>query len=743
MSYKPIHNYRQRDKLPPNDPGKIIYGSHLSDDFEAISEAISSLDSKVENGGSSGLPSGDGYDDTQIKSDLATETNARIAGDANLQEQIDNLPSGGGDGYDDTELRADLAQEIDDRIAGDADLQTQIDALGAGGGGGAESLNDLSDVDLTTPPSDGDQLIFNAVLQKWVAGEYKPFPSEMPDLIPGEEGWTGDTDILESTGSLGFKIDGTDYVTGPATINAGNVLSLYWLGDPDSGEHIDCPDGTYISGSIRAEIAGGSKSYHTYVDKNPDVDFQDVQDVEANAVIESEIVTVSGTNSYCYFAGSSDSTSFEYKKNNDAWANVVTRASVYFEAGDDLQLRHTSGDEGATVTSTVTIGEKTITWSTTSIVSGIVTPTIEAPENDSIDISQTPTLLSSTYEAIGSTPNHASSDWQVMDENGDVIYESLNNTSDLESHKVDQKLDTATVYRCRVRYRATDGRESEWSPIVTFTTTDLIPGQYVWKSGNTSWTVPAGCYSLTLANVGNGGPGNMGTDTQHNGVYSGGGGALKWLNDYPVEPGDVLSLRGGVITFADGKTFALNSAVNNTAGAPSGLLDGGQMGGNGCAKSDPSPTWDCAGGGGAGGYTGRGGGGGRVWSSTCYVGRPGGGGGAGGGGSCGYSKNWRTRGGGGGGGSTFLYGQGNNGGGGQKGPWKSSDAGTNGINYLAGEQRGGNGSAKGSAGGGGGAAAPHFDSGGSPHGSGAGWCVRFVWPGDESRGHFPAAVEDV
>ena len=40
MSYKPVHNYRQRDKLPPNDPNKIIYGSHLSDDFEAISRAL-------------------------------------------------------------------------------------------------------------------------------------------------------------------------------------------------------------------------------------------------------------------------------------------------------------------------------------------------------------------------------------------------------------------------------------------------------------------------------------------------------------------------------------------------------------------------------------------------------------------------------------------------------------------------------------------------------------------------------
>jgi hypothetical protein len=36
--YKPIHNYRRKDKLTPGDPDKIIYGSDLQDDFEAIAK---------------------------------------------------------------------------------------------------------------------------------------------------------------------------------------------------------------------------------------------------------------------------------------------------------------------------------------------------------------------------------------------------------------------------------------------------------------------------------------------------------------------------------------------------------------------------------------------------------------------------------------------------------------------------------------------------------------------------------
>ena len=48
MPYKPIHNYRRRDKLAPNDPEKIIYGSHLSDDFEAISKAIGRIQGEID-----------------------------------------------------------------------------------------------------------------------------------------------------------------------------------------------------------------------------------------------------------------------------------------------------------------------------------------------------------------------------------------------------------------------------------------------------------------------------------------------------------------------------------------------------------------------------------------------------------------------------------------------------------------------------------------------------------------------
>ena len=66
--------------------------------------------------------------DTALSGRVDAEVADRIAGDANLQDQIDALGTGG-DGYDDSEIKADLAQETQDRIDGDSALQAQINNL--------------------------------------------------------------------------------------------------------------------------------------------------------------------------------------------------------------------------------------------------------------------------------------------------------------------------------------------------------------------------------------------------------------------------------------------------------------------------------------------------------------------------------------------------------------------------------------------------------------------------------------
>lgn len=48
MSYKPIHAWKRKDKLPSKDPQKIIYGSDLQDEFDSIAGEFGSLEGHIE-----------------------------------------------------------------------------------------------------------------------------------------------------------------------------------------------------------------------------------------------------------------------------------------------------------------------------------------------------------------------------------------------------------------------------------------------------------------------------------------------------------------------------------------------------------------------------------------------------------------------------------------------------------------------------------------------------------------------
>jgi len=131
--------------------------------WENVSGGISYNDGDVnttgkfvgDGSGLTNIPTSDGnsYDDTQIKADLATETQDRTTADSGLQDQIDNLDLSGTP-YDDTEIKEDISG-----------LQDQIDNLPTDGGGAVDSVNgqtgvvvlDASDVgalpDTYTAPS--------------------------------------------------------------------------------------------------------------------------------------------------------------------------------------------------------------------------------------------------------------------------------------------------------------------------------------------------------------------------------------------------------------------------------------------------------------------------------------------------------------------------------------------------------------------------------------------------------------
>jgi hypothetical protein len=78
MAYVPQHNYRVKDGLETGDPDKVIYGSDLQDDFEAIARDLSTLDA----------------DNVADQADLDKEIQDRKDGDSHLQTQINNLNNG-------------------------------------------------------------------------------------------------------------------------------------------------------------------------------------------------------------------------------------------------------------------------------------------------------------------------------------------------------------------------------------------------------------------------------------------------------------------------------------------------------------------------------------------------------------------------------------------------------------------------------------------------------------------------
>ena len=82
-----------------------------------------------------GIPSAD---DLSV-GELALDTSAGTAYTKLSNGTVVEI-GGSGDSYDDTQIRDDLAKETQDRIDGDDALQNQIDGLSGGGGGGAWTL---------------------------------------------------------------------------------------------------------------------------------------------------------------------------------------------------------------------------------------------------------------------------------------------------------------------------------------------------------------------------------------------------------------------------------------------------------------------------------------------------------------------------------------------------------------------------------------------------------------------------
>lgn len=113
----------------------------------------------------------------------------------------------------------------------------------------------------------------------------------------------------------------------------------------------------------------------------------------------------------------------------------------------------------------------------------VVTPTLSAPAAGATAVSQTPTLTSSAFTSYPTGDVHLSSRWQLSKASdfSSIAHDSGALTTKLTSYSLADAgvvLDPKTVYYARVRHAGKSYGDSSWSPVVSFTTTDMLAGKF-------------------------------------------------------------------------------------------------------------------------------------------------------------------------------------------------------------------------------------------------------------------------
>lgn len=185
-------------------------------------------------------------------------------------------------------------------------------------------------------------------------------------------------------------------------------------------------------------------------------------------------------------------------------------------------------------------------------------PVILTPAANATGVSLTPTLTITAPLIAGES--HASTDWQIRASNGvDVVWQALA-SAQLTSMTVDEALPANTELQVWVRGRGSLGTETAWGSRGFVTQSNAsTAGQEAIFTTSTFWTIPAGVHSISAVAIGAGGSGGH--------VSAGGGGALAYMNNIGVTPGERLSVIVGDV-------FAEN--VELLSGGYSGLYYGSQ-----------------------------------------------------------------------------------------------------------------------------------------------------------------------
>lgn len=230
-------------------------------------------------------------------------------------------------------------------------------------------------------------------------------------------------------------------------------------------------------------------------------------------------------------------------------------------------------------------------------------PTITSPTASQIVASRTPTITASAFSKYGNV-THASTDWQVSDniDFNTIRYQSLTDTSNKTSIVTD---DLAGGDRyVRVRYRANNGKVSEWSDGVLFTSpwasgsnATLTSSTNMDVNASTTVTFQPGTYRVTLW----GGAGGKGA----NGSSGGGGGSVYRDVTYTTATNVAFTIgTGGRFGNGDCGSNACTTAPGGSPGGGNGASSGDWRGGGGGGYSNALSMTAGGGGGGSsgGGY---------------------------------------------------------------------------------------------------------------------------------------------
>ena len=285
MSYKPIHNFRVKDKLNPGDPDKIIYGADLQDEFDAIADHLDILSHiDIDGDGNINIPPElidglvEALGDKADQVDLEAEIAARIAGDQNLQSQIDALGGGGASSWDEitgkpSEYPPASHEHSQSDIDGLEDRLDQIEDSITSGGGFVDAPNDGA---LYGRQSEdwAEIVIPEAEDPDWSDIQNKPdFDATYAPVSHGHEisDVNGLQDALDNAGEAGGLIvisetepDQDDRVTGMQWMDVGGTEPHVWVWDQD--KWVELPAGGYDDTEVKALIADNTAAIGTKLD---------------------------------------------------------------------------------------------------------------------------------------------------------------------------------------------------------------------------------------------------------------------------------------------------------------------------------------------------------------------------------------------------------------------------------------------------------------------------------------------